>query len=270
MKIRFKHQPSRGAILPFMVVLFVAIFAIAGLSINSNWLMYHRMNAQSTADLTARSVMSRVQSDQDQNRIQRAKELGRQVYNLNYDREGVEIGVEQIQLGHLEDFDSENPKFIHDESPNNSFSAVHVLEPMGEDEGSVPLFLTNFIGGEKRVRVVAKATSSTKPVDIMLCLDASRSMNRISSHKNKLPPGGKGIHEPPLPGSRWFELKDTVKFFLDSLVEENPNARIGLVTFGGGIVDKKRGISKLDYDWARTEVELVAACLLYTSDAADE
>ena len=254
-----KSNNRAGAVLPLMVALLVAVIGIAALSINSNWLMYHRINAQNTADLTARSAMARVQSDVREDKVDHAKELGRRIYNLNYDRDGVEISTDQIQLGSLTNFDSNMPDFVKDESHDSSFSAVHVLEPTIESHGSVPVFLSNFVGGTKNVKVVASATSSTKPVDIMLCLDASRSMNRVSTSDKGLPPGAKGIHEPPRKGSRWFEVKDTIELFLASLVTENPNARIGLVTFGGGIKQSKHITSDLDLDWARTEVNLVAA-----------
>ena len=80
-------------------------------------------------------------------------------------------------------------------------------------------------------------------------------MNRQSAD-NELPPGATSIHEPPLPGSRWFELKDTVALFLAAMKESNPNARVGLVTFGGGLDGTEHLASELDLEWARLENNL--------------
>ena len=111
-----------------------------------------------------------------------------------------------------------------------------------------------------RDSVNADATASTRPVDIILCLDASRSMNRVSSSKT-LPPGATTIHQPPVPESRWFEVVQTVSQFLQAMRDTNPNARVGLVTFGGGLERPRTPkelevISDLDADYARFEQEL--------------
>ena len=77
-------------------------------------------------------------------------------------------------------------------------------------------------------------------------------MNRTSIDGD-LPEGGTTIHEPPLPGSRWFELTETVALFLAAMQESNPSARVGLVTFGGGITTSKHIASELDAELARLE-----------------
>ena len=122
------------------------------------------------------------------------------------------------------------------------------------------MLLSSFLGGVDTVDIVSEAKASTRPLDLILCLDASRSMNRVSTAEKAFPPGGTSIHEKPLPGSRWSELTDTVALFLDAMRDINPNARIGLVTFGGGASTERilgTGVeSPLDLDLARLEQSL--------------
>lgn len=248
---------SKGAVVPIVVVMIVMLMTVSAVTLNLNWMLYHRINAQSTADLSALSALASIQTDANAaTRITDSKELGRRLYELNYDRSDVGITQDEIRLGYLENTVSSNPSFVVSESNNSSISAVEVSAP-SESHDDVPLFFGDFFGNSKNVTIVADSTVGTKTVDIMLCLDASRSMNRVSTSR-QLPPGAKGIHEPPLPGSRWFELKATVASFLDSLRDLNPNARIGLVTFGGGLV-RQHIKSDLDADWARLETKLTLA-----------
>ena len=248
------RAPRDGAVVPIVVVLIILLLTISCITINSNWLLYHRINAQNTADLAAMSALARIQSDPDTGaRIYNAKVLGSRIYDLNYDRASEGLDSDEVQLGFLVDPDEDEPTFVRAEELDAAVSAVQILEPQSASN-SVQVFLANMLGANDSVRIVANSTVGTKAVDIMLCLDASRSMNRLSS-SNGFPSGGSSINEPPLPGSRWFELKDTVRSFLDELRETNPNARVGLVTFGGGWPLESWGISGLDYDMARTELE---------------
>ena len=52
-----------GAIMPLLAVVTVALLIVAALTINSNWLMYNQINAQNTADLSARGSLSKILSD---------------------------------------------------------------------------------------------------------------------------------------------------------------------------------------------------------------
>ena len=56
-------------------------------------------------------------------------------------------------------------------------------------------------------------------------------------------------------------MMDTVTLFLDAMKDVNPNARVGLITFGGGITTARNGlaasvVSALDDHGARMEQPL--------------
>ncbi len=256
------RNQRRGAIVPLLALVITALLVISALTINSSWLLYSQLNVQNSADLSARSSLVKIISDTEfDGRIDRARDLGTQLYELNLDRPDAEFDRNSIRFGQVDSLSALEPVLI--ETLDNTFpiSAVQVNAPAEQSQREVKVFLSNFLGGRESVEIFADATASTRPVDIVLCLDASRSMNRTSSSRS-FPPGGTTINERPLPGSRWFELVDTVELFLEEIQKVNPNSRVGLVTFGGGagantLANAGDGIaSPLDADLARFEQAL--------------
>lgn len=268
--MKLKSHRRTGAIIPLLAVVITVILAIAALTINSSWLMYNRVNAQNTADLSSRSALVKVIGDTQFNgRIDRARDLAVRMYDLNIDRNSTGIDRDRVRFGSVEDTSAFEPVFTETNSNRAAISAVHVDTPTTAEQRGVKVFLSQFLGGRQTVDIVSEATSSTRPLDLILCLDASRSMNWVVS-ENTSPDGKKNFNRPPEPGSRWFDLKDTVELFLDAMRQVNPNARIGLVTFGGGASEAtllKNGVSSpLDGDLARLELGLE----LVISDEAAE
>ena len=254
-----------GAIMPLLAVVTVALLIVAALTINSNWLMYNQINAQNTADLSARGSLSKILSDTEiEGRVDRARAIGVRLYGLNIDRDNNEIAPDRVRFGTIANANSLDPAFNEVFDEEDSITAVHIDSPVEIEQQEVKVFFANMMGRET-VPIFADAKVSTRPVEMMLCLDASRSMNTTSSGTPKFPPGANSIHQKPLAGSRFFELKDTVAAFLFAMRDANPNARIGLVTFGGGIgLDSRPSsgsklVSPLDADWARSERPLRAA-----------
>ena len=97
-----------------------------------------------------------------------------------------------------------------------------------------------------------QSTVAFNPVDVVLCLDISRSMAwEIGS---RTAPEGGGFHKPPLPGSRWSALVDAVQSFLSQAEDQSPSLRVSLVTFGGGVF--KNVESPWDATRTRTETNL--------------
>lgn len=248
------HLKRNGAVLPLLAVVLVAMLAIVALTINSNWLLYSQINVQNTADLSARASLVKIISDTEINgRIDRARDLGVRLYNLNIDRPTKNFEPAAVRFGNI-DFDLADLPFGETNTDSNQITAVHVDTPTSMEQRDVNVFLSSFLGGPETVTVVADSRVSTRQVDVILCLDASRSMNRTVD--NSFPDGGSTIHEPPLPGSRWFEVRQTVALFLAAMRDTNPNARVGLVTFGGGLLDTGKLESDLDLEFARFENEL--------------
>ena len=257
------RNQRRGAIIPLLAFVIIALLVIAALTINSSWLLYNQLNVQNAADLSARSSLVKIIGDTEfEGRIDRARDLGVRLYELNLDRPDAQFDPNSIRFGRIADLSASEPVLIATQNDAFPISAVQVVPPEEQSKREVKVFLSNFLGGRESVNISADATTSTRPIDIVLCLDASRSMNRTSQANNAFPPGGTTINEPPLPGSRWFELVDTVGLFLDAMQQVNPNARVGLVTFGGGanaqvLANAGGGIeSDLDDDFARFEQEL--------------
>lgn len=254
-----KLSQRSGAVLPLVAVFITAFMLVAALTINSNWFMFNHTNAQNTADISARASLQRIVVDsQGDGRIDRARDLGVRLYNLNITRNGPGFSPERIRFGNTQG-DGTGNTFSEVFSDSDVVSAVFVDSPVQLEQQNVEVFFAGLLGSGPHVKIVADATVSTRPIDIILCLDASRSMTRLSGGTpNELPPGGMTIHEPPLPGSRWHSLTDTVVLFLDALRDTNPNARVGLVTFGGGATPNanQQPPSPLDDDLSRFEVPL--------------
>ena len=254
-----KLSQRSGAVLPLVAVFITAFMLVAALTINSNWFMFNHTNAQNTADISARASLQRIVVDsQGDGRIDRARDLGVRLYNLNITRNGPGFSPERIRFGNTQG-DGTGNTFSEVFSDSDVVSAVFVDSPVQLEQQNVEVFFAGLLGSGPHVKIVADATVSTRPIDIILCLDASRSMTRLSGGTpNQLPPGGMTIHEPPLPGSRWHSLTDTVVLFLDALRDTNPNARVGLVTFGGGATPNanQQPPSPLDDDLSRFEVPL--------------
>lgn len=251
---RRSRLQRNGAVMPLLAFILTAILIVVALTINSNWLLYSRINVQNTADLSARSALVKILGDTEvEGRVVRARDLGARLYNLNIDRPDFSFTPERVRFGTIADVTAAEPVFAEAATESDQITTVHVDTPATLEQQEVGVFMSSFLGGRERVRVVADATTSTRQIDIILCLDASRSMNRTSSAGKSFPPNAKTIHEPPMPGSRWFELTDTVALFVAAMQESNPSARVGLVTFGGGIVQTEHVVSDLDAEWARLE-----------------
>ena len=252
------RQPAKrnGSITPLMVVFMVVIMIFSGITVNYSWIQYHKINAKTAADLTARSTLQQLLSDTDyDSREHTAREMGAIIFDLNRD-DRVSFDSDRIKFGEIEDIDEINPVFIEAHHPTDVISAVYVTPPTDDSEKQVNIFFSNLLGGRETIAVSSEAKAATIPVDIMLCLDASRSMNRKPDGSAVR---GYGTHGPPGPGSRWYVLTDTVALFLDAVKDINTSARVGLVTFGGGgTAPASRGHSPLDDDEARFENALTS------------
>ena len=251
------HHNRAGAILPLIAVLLTAVLVVAAFTLNTNWVLYHQINVQNSTDLAARASLVKILGDTEfDGRTDRARTIGARIYELNLDREDPLFTDDRIKFGQVNNVSALEPVFSENSDEDDAIGAVRIVPSESEAEQKVGILFRSFLDTQS-VNLNADATVSTRPIDVMLCLDASRSMNRTPSNTFGLPPGGTSINEPPLPGSRWFELVDTVALFLNAIRQTNPNARVGLVTFGGGFVGARTGglalESELDEELARLE-----------------
>ena len=235
---RNKHASRQGAILPLMAFVLVAILIVIGLAINSNWLQLRLAEKQAAADLASMAAISSYADlPVDSDRVDRARDMATKVRNLNERVAG--SSNSQIEFGFLSDADSHNPEFVQDSS---SISAARAFS----DDEDVPVFLGSLMGRDN-VELSAVGVTAIRPIQVVLCLDASRSMvfTPARGRRNE-------FNRPPRPGSRWFILMERTRQFIDSVQEINPNAEIGLVTFGGGLTNET--FSPLDATPTRTEL----------------
>ena len=253
-----------GAVLPLIAVFLAAFLFVAALTINSNWFMFNHTNAQTTADIAARASLQKITSDSDvDGRMERARDLGTRLYDLNLVRNAPGFSRERIRFGNIPDPSTDDPEFVETSNENDVISAVYVDSPIQIEQQQVEVFFSSLLGSAPTTKIFADAKVSTRPIDIMLCLDASRSMNRAADMEG-FPPGQPDARRPPAEGSRWFALRDTVAIFISAMRQINPNARIGLVTFGGGVPHNFP--SGLDDDLSRFEIPLT---VVVSSDIAD-
>ena len=237
-------QRRRGAVLVLCVFVLIALLTVIAVSMNISWIQFKRLQAQSAADLGSLSAMNHFARDSALNDPAPSRLIGAQVVALN---EGNPIAEpNRIRFGFLSDPTTHAPQFFEDELQVDAAKVQRSSNPT-----EVPLFLGAFLG--QSVHEVSAEAVSTYPLEVVLCLDASRSMTRLPDQT--LPPGIPNIHHPPLPTSRWDVLTQTVDNFLLQLSQINPYARVGLVTFGGGFPPHPHlGLSPLDDDPARTEL----------------
>ena len=228
-----------------MAFVISVLLIVLAISVNTNWMMLEESAEQSAADLASVSTLNYFSRNlNDPSVVSDSRDIGEQILQLN--RGGTEQG-DRIKFGNLSDKSAHDPVFTEDES---NIEAVKV-ELDGANK--LPMFMGKLLGRDE-VAISAEAVSVFQAVEVVLAIDASRSMNRVIS-SNDLPPGGSSIHEPPFPGSRWFELADAIDIFLAAVQEANPNTRIALVTFGGGSTSHQVA-SPLDATQSRLELSM--------------
>lgn len=238
----------KGAVLPLLAVIMVALILVLGLMVELSWLYSSRFEAQSASDLAARSALARLYAnpnDLDQAAIDDAKNIGALVYGRNFST--APITANDLALGFTNDDKSFTELTTQSDFRNITASRVTYQQQF------TPLLGT--LVAKEEVNLPVFSVAEANRVQLVLCLDASRSMNRaVDVSAGKFPPGGTSIHEPPLPGSRWFALQDAVDDFLQGF--EDRSSQLGLVTFGGGIDNPDRLDSPLDDEFARVELGL--------------
>ncbi len=221
-----------GAILPLMALIISVLLIFIAIAVNTNWMLLTRSESQAAADLASLSALSFYSENLDSpDRVVDSRDLGAEILRLNGQGEQL---ASRVSFGFLENPADHNPNFLKNE---NKITAVRIEPDLNR---RIPLFMGGLLGKDE-VSITAQSVSAFQPIDVVLAIDASRSMNgadQQNRESGEYPPGGTTNHEPPLPGSKWFAMTDAVEEFLNLVEESNPNARIGLVTFGGGLTSK--------------------------------
>ena len=252
-------QNRSGAVLPLAATLMVAMILVLGLMVEMSWLNERRFEAQSASDLATRSALAKLYDNTktlDQTAVDQAKAVGLQVQEANFSTGGA-ANDSNLRFGHVLTSKQTGLPTFFQVSKEKNFRQIKAAR-MSYDHQFVSLLGTLLAKVDINLPTVSRAETSR--FEMVLCLDASRSMARNSDPSRRFPVGG-GIDQPPISGSRWFTLIDSVNDFLDGFVGGGAgaknDARTALVTFGGGILGGSVA-SPLDGQYARTELGMAS------------
>ena len=234
----------QAAVLPLVAAVLGVLILILGLAVELSWLQSTRFEIQSASDLATRSALARLYANDevlDQGAVDRARQTGLDVYRMNFSR-SEPISVDDLRFGSI----GEDDEFDED-------VALHDITAARVESDQEFVSLLGSLISKNRLDLNVLSVAEAGQVDLVLSLDASRSMNRRSNSRGRLPSGASSIHEPPITGSRWFAVEDAVESFLEIVGEGK--IKVGLTTFGGGI-EYHRVASPLDSTYSRIEFEL--------------
>ena len=253
-RLRFRKQ-RRGAMIVLCAVSMIVLLALAMLLVDVAWMSVIQTEAQVASDLAARSSLTAYANDQSGQdfdyRKARAKRIGELVFeSSNIGRGSIDISPDDIQLG-VQDSDG---TIAQDRGFANASLVDFPTVGNGFGFFLAPMF------GHDRFDTGARSLASYSSVDIVLCVDMSRSMVRVPG-SGAIPPGATLISpnanladHPPLPGSRWVAANDSIVLFLNKAEVQAPTLRVGMVTFGGG--ERKRVDSPWDDSATRVSADL--------------
>ena len=227
-KLSIRKQRS-GSIIVLTAVALVILLVFAALLIDVAWMSTIQTEAQLASDVSARGALTSFVSDRSDDsyevRVARAQAIGETIFeNITLGSEPVDVDPTAFEFGVRAD--------SGDFSRNSNFAnAVRVDLPNVKSDG-FRLFLAPLFGVDK-FNASPKSVVAYKPIDVVLCLDISRSM-AWTVNANRPPASVGTFNVPPVDGSRWLALVDSVNLFLQKAETQSPSIRISLVTFGGG------------------------------------
>ena len=234
-----------GAVAVLMAFSLVMLLAFAVLLVDVAWMSSIQTEGQLATDIAARGALASYVGDRSTDsfdaRVRKAQAVGETIFeSTTVGRDSVDIDPEAIRFG----FRTEEDGFVEGGRVANAVR----LDLPNLKPGGFGLFLAPIFGNQT-FNTSPSSTVASNPIDVVLCLDMSRSM-AWSVGANMPPPGIPSIHIPPGPGSRWLALVDSVRVFLDKAEDQSPSLRIALVTFGGGVRER------VDTVWDDTEARI--------------
>ncbi len=230
--VRLANQVNRrGAMIPLVGVMMVLLLIFVALMIDTSWMALSKTEQQMAVDEASRCALTYLATNKSkatgEEREAEAIAFAQNLFKLDTIggklQSNVNVGIE---LGQVEEVAGVR-NFLPNARPINgvrgtSDSNNGTLEP-------IKLFFANLFGVSD-FKPKSTAVLACRPIDIVICVDASGSMSRVIDGTT-LPPGAVSDH--PAPGSRWFDLLVALNVFLEGMQERNSLVRIGLVTFGG-------------------------------------
>ena len=162
------RNQKRGAVLPLIAVLLVAMIAVLGLMVELNWLYSKRFEAQSASDLAARSTLANLYADTGnltEAEKDAARDLGVQIYGLNFP-------TNPIQASDLEIGEVAADGSFNEITNSNLFHQINSAQVQHE-QPFTPLLGTLLAKNAIDLEVFSRAEATR--AEVVLCLDASRS-----------------------------------------------------------------------------------------------
>lgn len=243
---RLSRQHRNGSVIVLTAVSLVVLLIFAALLVDVAWMSTIQSEAQLASDISARGALVSFVNDRSNDsydvRVARAQAVGETLFeNITVGSRPIDIDASSFVFGVVED----NAGF----QENDTFANAVNLELLNVEPNGFNLFLAPLFGVDN-FNTSPSTTVSFRPIDIVLCLDISRSMAwRLDS--NKAPNSVGTIHAPPVDGSRWIALVDSVNTFLEQAEDRAPSVRISLVTLGGG---ERKNVTT-PWDTTRTRVQ---------------
>ena len=228
-RTRATGQPRQGSVIVLTAVSLVLLLIFAALLVDVAWMSTIQSEAQLAADISTRGALtafvSDVSGDSYDVRVARAQAVGQTLFENNViGRGAIEIDPSEFVFGVRDD----DGNF----TVNNSVADSVNLDLPNLNPDGFGLFLAPLFGVDT-FNTSPRSVASSNPVDIVLCVDISRSMAwpLTGGHISTIAPSP---DVPPRPGSRWLALIDSASDFLTQAEMRAPSLRISLVTFGGG------------------------------------
>lgn len=249
-KFRFRRsRHRRGAMIVLCCVAIVVLLVFAVLVVDLSWASLARAELQANADSACRAALQSYMEDTSKNaqpiRVRNAQAVGQRFFEST----PVVNQKMRVPAGKFEFGTYQNNRFS---SNTRTPNAVRLTLDRARPQG-FSFLMAPFIGVES-FQLKVKSVTASRTMDVVLAIDASRSMARIVGSGSILPPGVKSELEPPGEGSRWLAVVDSVTKFLQYVNQKTPSVRVSLVVFGGG--NFNRVPTPWDNSFARIETDL--------------
>ncbi len=228
------NEKRRGAVLPLVAILLVALLALAALAINSAYVELGRTQMYIAADAAARAggrelTMARSTSAA----IAKAKHLAslNDVHGkpLTLADGDIEFGVAQRA--------SQTARYVFKPGGSNPTSLrVTARRTAASKDGAIELLMPKVLGRDS-VETEQSSISTQVQVDICLVIDRSGSMAYAANEKAAYPPAPKAAPkgwffcDPAPPKSRWRDMVAAVDVFIQELNASPSPERVALVTY---------------------------------------
>jgi len=165
-----------GAVLPLVTFLLVALMLVLSLMVELSWLNFRRFESQSAADLASKSALSLLYDNRitlDAAAIEDAKSLGSLVFNQN--SQLADSSISELQFGKT--IKATNAfEEIRNASNFREITAAKfdINQPFQPILGSLM--------AKREIGISSTSVAEANEIEIMLCIDASRSMNNNATN----------------------------------------------------------------------------------------